>query len=366
VTARRVVEFCRFARAHGLSAGVAGTLDALQAAAVAPPETLRFALRGVLSSSKEEWERFDALFEAFWGGRRAGLEPVPKNDRERTEGGTVWALSGAVEGPVGDREGKAVAGASLHERLRKTDFSQVPQSDQPALEQIAQRLLHQTSWRLSRRLKSAEPRGPIDLRRTIRRSIPSGGDPIELRYKSRKPNQARLVILVDVSGSMNLYSVFLLRFAHALEKHFKRAETFVFATSLVDVTGALRSRQLPDALQELARTTAGWSGGTRIGESLRDFNRHHARRSLSRDTLFIMLSDGWDTGEPEVLASELHAIKRRVRKLIWLNPLLGLENYQPVTRGMTAALPHVDVFAPAHCLQSLMDLEKHLARTARR
>jgi uncharacterized protein len=126
----------------------------------------------------------------------------------------------------------------------------------------------------------------------------------------------------------------------------------------------LRSRSIKDALQALAREGAGWSGGTQIGESLHEFNFLHARRLLTRDTIFIILSDGWDTGEPEALAAELASIKVRVRRLIWLNPLLGMKEYQPVTRGMSAALPYIDVFAPAHNLESLLELERHLGRVS--
>jgi len=161
---------------------------------------------------------------------------------------------------------------------------------------------------------------------------------------------------------MSLYSFFLLRFAHALQKHFKQADTFVFSTSLVDVTAALRRRHLPDAMRTLSGKAAGWTSGTKIGASLREFNQRYARRTLTSGTLFLILSDGWDTGEPEALAAELAAIKRRVKKLVWLNPLLAMDDYQPVTRGMAAALPFVDVFAPAHSLDSLLDLEKHLTR----
>ena len=136
-----------------------------------------------------------------------------------------------------DREAADIAGASAYARLKKVDFSEIPQSDQPALDQLAQRLLQQMSWRLSRRRKIAEIAGRVDLRRTIRANISRGGDPIKLRYKDRKPQPARLVILLDVSGSMSLYSMFLLRFAHALHRHFKRADTFVFSTRLVNIGG---------------------------------------------------------------------------------------------------------------------------------
>ena len=187
-----------------------------------------------------------------------------------------------------------------------------------------------------------------------------GGDPFALAYKKRRPTSYKFVLLLDISGSMNFYSLFLVRFAYALQESFRRVETFLFSTSLVGISDLLRTRSLPDALRRLSQRDAGWSGGTKIGESLREFNQQHGRRLLSRDTVFIILSDGWETGEPELLADEMRKARRRVLKTIWLNPLLGLKDYQPATRGMAAALPFVDVFAPAHNLESLLALEKHL------
>jgi uncharacterized protein len=183
---------------------------------------------------------------------------------------------------------------------------------------------------------------------------------MSLRYRERKPRPHRLITLLDISGSMSPYSLFLLKFLYALQKQFRQVETFLFSTALVDITSLFRKQHFEDALHSLSQQPAGWSGGTNIGGSLREFNQAHRRKLRSSDTWFVILSDGWDTGEPGVLAAELGAVKRRVRRLIWLNPLLGLKDYQPITAGMKAALPHVDVFAPAHNLESLLALEKHL------
>jgi uncharacterized protein with von Willebrand factor type A (vWA) domain len=256
---------------------------------------------------------------------------------------------------------KTFSGASAIERLRKVDFSQMPQSDLAELERVSLRLLRRMSYRVTRRFQTRKCRNSIDLRRTIRRSISRGGELIDLRYKGPKKEHAKLVILLDVSDSMNAYSFFLLKFAYVLGKYSREVKTFVFSTILVEVSNLLRTRRMADALRTLSQMTAGWSGGTKIGNSLRDFNKRHASAMLSPQTVFIVLSDGWDTGAPEELAAELRKIKRRVAKLIWLNPLLGLEEYQPVTRGISAALPFIDVFAPAHNLQSLLALEHHLS-----
>jgi uncharacterized protein with von Willebrand factor type A (vWA) domain len=216
------------------------------------------------------------------------------------------------------------------------------------------------SRRLQRRRRIGTSRGQVDLRRTIRRSISRGGEPMNLRYRVRKLRPHRLVTLLDISGSMSPYSSFLVKFLYALQKHFQRADTFLFSTNLVEITSLFRAQRLQEALQALSQQPAGWSGGTNIGASLREFNQFHGRKLRSSDTSFLILSDGWDTGEPSALAAELGAVKRRVRRLIWLNPLLGLKNYQPITGGMSAALPYIDVFAPAHNLESLLALERHL------
>ena len=365
-----VVDFCRFSRANGLPASVKESLSALDVVRVAglgDRETFKAALRAVLCSSKADWDLFDELFETFWSGEdsrriqlrmRAVSEKPLESQREKA---LAVPIPGKIETSEG-QEGKSVLGATVQERLKQADFSQIAQGDLADLEQIALRLLRQMSLRLSRRLKAARAGGKVDLRRTIRQSISRGGDPIYLSFRNRRLQQLRLVILLDVSGSMNPYSLFLVRFAYALQKYFKRVDTFLFSTRLTDITSALRTRNLRDALQAVAQEAADWSGGTRIGESLREFTMAHGSL-LSRNTLFLVLSDGWDTGEPEKLAAELSEIKRRVRKVIWLNPLLGIEGYEPVTRGMSAALPHIDVFAPAHNLQSLLELEGHLRRT---
>ncbi len=372
---RWVVEFCRFARAHGLSAGVKESLDSLAAVrleGMSERNTLPLALRAVICSSKEEWDRFDELFRAFWNA--ADVPPPmasPKSRERKSRGATGERRAGGAERPIvtgtgsGRAEedgGRAVIGASALERLRRTDFSLVPQQDAEALERLSLRLFRRMALRLSRRLRIANTGiGPLDLRRTIRRGIPRGGELIDLKYRIRKRKPGRLVILLDVSGSMNPYSLFLLKFAYALQKHFQRVHTFLFSTQLVDITPTLKRPSLSEALAALSLEDAGWAGGTKIGESLGEFLRVHGRKLLSRDTLLMILSDGWDTGEPDVLAAELAAAKRRVGKLIWLNPLLGLEGYEPVTRGMSAALPFIDVFAPAHNLESLLALERHLA-----
>jgi uncharacterized protein len=368
---RTIVEFCRFARASGIAAGVKESLEAVRAAnavGIENRQNLKFALRAVICSTKADWDIFDEIFDVFWSGTAAqeNLERGKRNKstREQESQQENAELASMTHSSVAAEleESKAVMGATMNERLKKADFSEVKQADLIELEKISLRLLQQMSLRLSRRIRSLAVRGRVDLRRTIRRSIGRGGDPIDLSFRKRKLQPLKLVIALDVSGSMNPYSIFFVRFAYALQKYFKRVDTFLFSTQLTEITPTLRARQLRDALEALAGHAAGWSGGTKIGESLHQLTQLQGRRLFSRDTVFMVLSDGWETGDPAMLAEELSAIKRRVRKLIWLNPLLGMADYEPITRGMSAALPYIDVFAPAHNLESLLNLDTHLSR----
>jgi uncharacterized protein len=372
--AETIVAFCRFARKEGLSTGVEETLGALQAAAVLSgpnPDELKFGLRAVLCSSKEDWDLFEQCFRTFWEGSRredSTHKPSPRDESRSRQEITArddrrqlhLLMSTGSADASGEEEGaQAVAGASDRERLARADLSTLPQADLLVLEQISLRLFRQMSRRLARRRRCGFE-GQVDLRRTIRGNISHGGDPINLRFRRRKPRPYRLVTLLDVSGSMSAYSMFLLKFLYALQRHFHHVDTFLFSTRLTEITGLFRAQRLSEALRALSPSAAGWSGGTKIGGSLREFNQLHRRKLRSADTLFIVLSDGWDTGDAGVLGAELGAVKRRVRKIIWLNPLLGLKEYRPITGGMSAALPHIDVFAPAHNLESLLALETHL------
>ncbi|MFY9938987.1 MAG: VWA domain-containing protein [Silvibacterium sp.] len=369
--AASIVEFCRFARSRGVAAHPGQTITALEAVKTINPtdqQSLTSVLQSALCSTGEEWDIFPELFDEFWGESRSRARsasgehkgPSNKNRHDREAGSTVFLDQPGNESAAGNGDGKAVYGASAQQRLKRVDFSEVPCDDLPALEELSLRLLRRMGQRLSRRLTINNLASRVDLRRTIRRSIAHGGDPLVLAYKSRQPRKNRLIIFLDISGSMNFYSLFLMRFAYALQRHFQRVDTFLFSTNVVEISDLLRTRHLPEALRRLSQRAAGWSGGTKIGESLRQFNQLYGRKLLSRDTVFMVLSDGWDTGEPEVLAAQLRAAKRRAQRILWLNPLLGLKDYQPITRGMAAALPYVDVFAPAHNLESLLALERHL------
>ncbi|HJZ13142.1 MAG TPA: VWA domain-containing protein, partial [Acidobacteriota bacterium] len=318
----RLVEFCRFLRANGFQIGIQETIDTLESVrlvSITERETFQFALRALVCTSHAEFELFDQLFEQFWnaGTPRASVTAPPKTVASPV--GTM-TRSQSKEEAQSESEAQETTGASAQERLKKIDFANVSAADLPLLEEIAFRLWKRMSVRLVRRQRVLGSDGTLDLRRTIRHSIGSGGDPLDLYYKGRKQKKLRLVTLLDVSGSMNLYSAFLLRFLYALHKYFKRVDSFVFSTRLTHVSGALRYKNVHRMLDAVSENVEDWSGGTRIGDCLREFNFKYARKILTKNTLVILLSDGWDTGAPEALAEELATIKRRVKKLIWLNP----------------------------------------------
>jgi uncharacterized protein with von Willebrand factor type A (vWA) domain len=227
---------------------------------------------------------------------------------------------------------------------------------------LALRLARTMRARLVRREQVRRRGRRLDLRRTIHRSISHGGTPVDLAWRRRKIKPLRLIVLLDASGSMNLYTAFFVRFVHGVVDAFREAEAFVFHTRLVHVSKALRDRDVARSVDRLSLMAQGMGGGTRIGESLATFNRWHAARVINSRTAVIIVSDGYDTGAPERLGDEMRRLRRRCRRIIWLNPLIGWDAYAPDARGMRAALPFVDLFAPAHNLESLAALEPYLAR----
>ena len=359
--------FCRLLREEGLLVTPGDTLDAARVLGLvdlADREDLRLALRGVLVHRPEDGPAFDRLFDEFWGGNPAPAgrlrrtRPPSASQKERLPLSLEQWLRGGERDA--EREEALVPGPSELESLGRQDFGSFGDEALREVTRVARRIARRLATRPSRRWKPARDGARPHLRRTLRLSVKTGGEVSELAFRQRKVRKTKLVVLADVSGSMDLYARLFLQFLFALQHSFARVETFVFATRLSRITEQLRSRAYGEALAELAAEVRDWNGGTRIGASLETFVREWPRL-LDGRTVVIVLSDGWETGDPEVLGDALGAVHGRAARVVWLNPLLGSPGYEPLTRGMQAALPHVDVFAPAHDLASLGRLARHLA-----
>ena len=358
------VQLCRALRARGVAATPDATIEALRTMArvdLADRREVWLALRAVLTTRVEDWPVFDDVFAAHFradtAGAAAGERPrIPLRETmksARVAAGIRW---GATEQTGSDIV--PVPAFGTDEATRRKDFGRLPHDGVDDIERVARQMARRLAMRRSRRWRPAR-RGPhIHARRTLRRLLGTGGDPLALAFRRRRIRKAKLVVLCDVSGSMDVHSQFLLQFLYAMQGAFARVESFVFSTRLSRVTDHLRSMTFARALERLA-SVRGFSGGTRIGASLAAFEQEWADL-VDRHTIVVILSDGWDTGEADLLARALQRIHRRAGRVIWLNPLLGNPEYRPLTRGMQAALPHVDVFAAAHDLESLRAMARHL------
>jgi uncharacterized protein with von Willebrand factor type A (vWA) domain len=379
---QKLAGFAHTLRDNGFKVGLAETRDALEILAGPPgarAATLKPALRALFCATHSDWERFDEIFDAYWLGRHMrqartlaggpsagqtrarrlgeagpqGETGLPDRTERRSDGDTDAAGDGR-----GRREG-----ASRGENLATVDMRHiVDPADVTRAHALAARLARVMRARLVRREQVRRRGRRLDLRRTIHRNVSHGGTLLDLAWRRRKIKPLRLVLLLDASGSMSMYTAFFVRFLHGVVDAFREAEAFVFHTRLAHVSASLRDRDVARAVDKLGLMAQGIGGGTRIGESLATFNRWHARRVINSRTAVMIVSDGYDTGEAEKLGEEMRRLRRRCRRIIWLNPLIGWRDYSPQARGMQAALPYIDLFAPAHNLASLAALEPYLAR----
>ncbi len=359
-----VVEFSRRLRAHGVLCGPAETADALRALGavnVLDREAFRLALRTTLPHRREDLAVFDALFDAYWRSPSAsGTEPRTEEREQQAQAlgaGSPSVRRWAEEASDGEQE---LPGYSPLEVLTRKDFSSFREDELDVIARLVVAIARRIATRWSRRRRRARRSHLVDMRRTLRLHLRWGGAFPELAFQRRKIRKHRVVLLCDVSGSMDVYSRFLIQFVYALQDALGRVESFVFSTSLTRVTEELRTRSLRAALDRLSHAVPNWSGGTKIGASLRQFLDRYGGL-LDRHTVVVIVSDGWDTGEVEVLRRAMQEIRARAARVMWLNPLLGSPGYQPLTRGMQAALPYVHVFASAHNVESLRELERALA-----
>jgi uncharacterized protein len=363
-----MVAFVQFVRSHGLNIGIQETQDALLAAdtgIMGNRNQMRFALKSLFCHSPEERLVFEKLFVLFWDTNPTDLE-TRKNQTKiqgRVEQKTNPSLvmMGFGETNASEEEAKNMSGANATERLKQTDLSKLSEMEADWLEAIAAKLFREMALRLRRRMKNNQHKGIIHLRSTIRRNLSKGGEPIELMRRAQKPAKQRLIVLLDISGSMDKYSFLLLRFICTLRDYFRQLEAFVFSTQLVRVSKALKLTRIDDALALISEHAHHWSSGTKIGDCLEQFTSKYGKQLLNGSPTIIILSDGLDTGAPGLVEEQLMYLRQRSKRIIWLNPLKGMQGYAPEARGMKEAMPHLDTFSSAHSLQSLMELENILA-----
>ncbi len=362
----RLTGFVGFLRANGFGVGGGDALAALETAervGVFDRDVLRWSLQALLCARCDEWQRFDRLFDAYflppnrrrsWDAspfehvpdpRSAGAEPGDSDDARPMRS----ADSGVDDGAQDDRHG-----ASREESRAALEFRALDQGGDPVDIAALMRRFARRMKRIALRREVRSRRGRrLDLPGTIRRSVESGGTPVRFAWKNRRRIRPRLVLLLDVSRSMSAYSVFFLRLARALTVELADVNCFVFHTRIVSVTDALADTDPKRAQDRLHVLSEGWAGGTRIGESLEAFHRIHAPRLVHSRTAVIVVSDGYDSGEPDVHAAALGAIARRARRVVWINPLVGTPGFTPTARGMRAALPHLDLFVSGADLASI-------------
>ncbi len=354
-----IVSFCRFLRENGGGIGPDDEATALRALGyvdIGLREDFRLAFRTTFCRRAADLPLFDRLFAQYWNELDTAVDAKGNDDPNQQRPASSpqpsfnqlksWLFGNQ---PTDETERTTY---STQESLTQQDFSLVPADDLPELMQRIRELSLTLARRANRRHRKTTTVRQFDLRQTLRKNLRRGGELVELAYKKPRKNRLKVVILADVSQSMDLCSTFLIQFMYAFQTVFRRIETFAFSTNRHRIMPALKNRPFADAIKHLSQTVTGWGGGTKIGGSLREFTDNYLPL-VDSQTLVIILSDGWDTGDVELLTDSLGRIKAKARKLVWLNPLAGNPSFQPTVSAMQAAMPFLDVFAPVHNLDSL-------------
>lgn len=371
-----LVQFGALLSAAELDVTTAQLIGAAQALRIIDPgrrDDFRQALAASFLTKQDDRKAFDLLFDRFWRLPREEAPPDAPEPDTLSGGETRLGTAQAVDVAYVRNEARAgMPGGdtppesySADDALLAKDFATFRDDELRQARRHLRRLAAKLAAAASRRRRAQATGDEIDLRRTLRLAARRGGEAYAIAYRRRRVRRTKLVVLCDVSGSMDVYSRFLAQFLYGLRRELRGVSIFVFSTRLFELTPMLRARSYDDALARIARQVDGWSGGTRIGECIGAFNRHYASALLGRRSIVTIISDGWERGDIDQLAQEMASLRRRAYRVLWLNPLLGNSGYQPVAQGMRAALPYVDQFLPVHNLASLERLARELTRLSR-
>jgi len=363
---RHIVTFGRVLREAGLEVGpgrVSDALRGLDAVELARQDDVYWTLRQTLVSRREDIEPFDRAFHAWFLGAAVQPPQAPRAEPPRGE-----RRKGAPPGPGPELDGgeTTVGTASEDELLRTTDFAAMTPEEFARARRLIQAIAVARPRRRTRRLRRDSHGRALDVRRLVRSSLATGGDPVERAFRSRTVVPRKLVLILDVSGSMEAYARALLLYLHAARGSGRGVETFAFGTRLTRLTPELGARNPETAFEAAAAQVQDWSGGTRIGASLKAYNDEWGRRALTRGAVVVVLSDGCERGDASLVATEMARLARQAFAVVWVNPLKGGAGYEPLTAGMRAALPHVDRFLSGHDVASLEALGRVLGGIERR
>lgn len=379
-TLPNMMAFARALKQLGVKISLSQVLDASRSADlvdIAERADFRALLRANMISQKEDFPIFDMVFDCFW--REQSYERVPMETMEiqgtptesdapqggDEEGGLEEAATDALANEnlqLENLDEFAIPTYSPQELMNRKDFSEMGVEESRAIARAIMLIATKIATQISRRKKIGRKGNTVDPRWTMRRSMRHGGEIIDLVHRKKRIKKTRVVLLCDVSGSMDCYSRFLIQFMYGLQNELWGVETFVFSTSLSRITHLIRTKDIVNALEKIAGSILGWSGGTNIGRSLHTFNRNFAPSMVTHRTVVVIISDGWDRGDVSLLEREMQDLKRRAKKIIWLNPLLASENYEPLCKGMQAALPYLDLFLSVHNVNSLVALGRTLQK----
>jgi uncharacterized protein with von Willebrand factor type A (vWA) domain len=378
-TVANLLAFGRALKQLGVKVSLSQVIDtsrSLNLVDIAEKEDFRALLRSNLISQVEDFPIFDMVFDCFW--REQNYERVPMEtleiqgtptESQAQEGDEEEGLDEAFAETAAKENVElenldefSIPTYSAQELLNRKDFSEMTVEESRAIARAILLIATKIATQISRRKKHARKGATVDPRWTLRKNIKYGGDVVELVKRKRRIKKTKVVLLCDVSGSMDCYSRFLIQFMYGLQNELWGVETFVFSTSLTRITHLIRTKDIANALEQISGSILGWSGGTNIGRSLQSFNRNFAPAIVTSRTIVVIISDGWDRGDVSLLERQMQDLKRRCKKVIWLNPLLASENYEPLCKGMQAALPYIDLFLSVHNLNSLVALGRTLQK----